>query len=293
MYPMIRKTGPPEEKDIAASGKTGGEGISESRDAETDALMERVFPHGPREAADLSAGRIFAVIPEEIVGADLEDFSNFMEQVFEAGEAFDSVVEDLAADCADQINSPRRMEVIVPESLLGETPWNTTAFLDRLFEAFDEIDDVLVAFSSIEGVLPAFQVNVDDTSAVESEDGAPHDFLKAVDRVESNQEKLELMIRQTRHELRRLRRFRLARKSPGRLLADIRLSGELPTLQYLVGFLHSIHVAADSFEKIGIPRPHIRDYLEFLYRMEDWDEMDALVGKLRQAVLRYAAGEGA
>lgn len=261
-------------------------------DPETEALMEKVFPPGPRCSVDLSAGRIFAVIPEEIVGADLEDFSAFVGQLFEAGDDIDSVVESLADHHnTDKNPKSRRMEVVIPESLLEDEPGGTAAFLDRIFEAFEEIDEILAALHAIAVDLP--EVHLDaakEKSLIKEEDVRL--LLKAVDRVESTQEKLNLMFRQTKHELRRLKPFRLARKSPGRLLADIRERGELPTLQYLVEFLHSIHLAAESFEKIGIPRPHIRDYLEFLYRMEDWQEMESLVRKLRQAVRRYAANEG-
>ncbi len=260
-------------------------------DAETDALMEKVFPPGPCPSLDLSSGRIFAVIPEEIVGADLEEFSTFVEQLFQAGDEIDSVVESLADHRVENPDGGRRrMEVVIPDRLLGEAAGGTAAFLDRVFEAFEEIDEILEALHTLGVDFPSVHLGSppDDDSGDEEDPGL---LLKAIDRVGSTQEKLKLMIRQTRHELRRLKPFRLARKSPGRLLSDIRKSGELPTLQYLVEFLHAIHLAAESFEKIGIPRPHIRDYLEFLYRMEDWKEMESLVGRLRMAVRRYAEKE--
>jgi len=265
--------------------------VKDSIDAETEALMEKVFPCSPDSSGDLSSGRIFAVIPEELVGADLQRFSTFMEQVFDAGDGFDEVLESLAAGDSEQDRAPRRMEVVIPDSLLGEAPGETAAFLDRVFEAFEEIDQVLAVFQQMNIGVPEIDVRGMEKELLDEDEGKGVGFLRAVDRVPTNQEKLHLMIRQTRHELKRLKPFRLARKSPGRLLSDIRSSGELPTLQYIVEFLHSIHLAADSFEKIGIPRPHIRDYLEFLYRMEDWEEMNNLVSKLHKAVKRYAIAD--
>ena len=54
----------------------------------------------------------------------------------------------------------------------------------------------------------------------------------------------------------------------------------------------SIQIAADSFERLDLPRPHIRDYLEHLYSLQDWDRMAELVQSLRLAVLRFLSSDG-
>ena len=43
--------------------------------------------------------------------------------------------------------------------------------------------------------------------------------------------------------------------------------------------------AADSFEALDLPLPHIRDYLRHLYLMKDWNEMARLVRLLEAAVV--------
>jgi hypothetical protein len=103
--------------------------------------------------------------------------------------------------------------------------------------------------------------------------------------------RLELLLRQARHTLRRLQVYRLSRKQPGQLVGELRKADHLRTLQYLVGFLRSIELAAESFEQLELPRPHIRDYLEHLYSLEDWDQMAELVQTLRGAVSKYLQAE--
>ena len=281
-------------------GRKGGAGgpsptdepLLTQSDPETEQLIEDAFPSVTEEkATDLSQGRIFAVIPEGAIGADPESFASFMEAVFEAGHDVERVIENLAAQDVGVRRPCRRVEVVVPVALLEGNSGATSAFLDRVFDAFEEIDEVLTDLGAGEGPMPTMRMAVRSVVIPDDEVGDPVRLLKAVDRIQSQAGKLELIFRQAKHKLKRLNRFRLSRRTPGALINQMRAEGEMITLQYLVEFLHSIHVAADSFERLEIPRPHIREYLEFLYQMEDWDAMAALVRRLELAVKRYSEQE--
>lgn len=269
--------------------KTGGHPEAEE---EADALMEAAFPTDGVEARDLSRGRIFAVIPDGAIEADPEYFAFFLEQVFEAGDEVEALLEKLVSDEGEVRQSGRSLEVIVPPHLLSDGGGSTVAFLDRVFEAFEEIDLVLSDMQASRRPLPRIRVDVSTVVVPEEAVGDPIRLMRVVDRMQGEADKLDLIFRQAKHDLKRLSRFRISKKAPGAVIGDMREGGELVTLQYLVSFLHSIYLAADSFEALEIPRPHIRDYLEFLYRMEDWDAMARLVRRLEQAVRRYSKLRG-
>lgn len=282
---MIRAGDHPERESKVSELEAGGR---EAHDDEADVLMDEAFPSAPDAAHDLSKGRIFAVIPDGALAADPEYFASFMEQVFEAGDDVEALLAELVSDDSGVGRSGRSVEVIVPPHLLSDGGGNAVAFLDRVFEAFEEIDLVLAEVQATRH--PVSRIRLDVSSVVVPDDvvGDPIRLMKAVDRVHGEAEKLDLIFRQAKHDLKRLSRFRISRKSPGAIVGDMRAEGELVTLQYLVSFLHSVYLAADSFEALDIPRPHIRDYLEFLYQMEDWDAMADLVRRLEKAVRRYS-----
>ena len=176
---------------------------------------------------------------------------------------------------------------VVPEAILEAPPEEVATFLESVFAAFDELDAVL---SSIpEGSLEASTVRGEVPVAIVPDDviAHPEELLQAIDRVTSESAKLELLVRHAKNDLRRLKRYRLSRQPAGAVVAEMRRADELKTLQYLVEFLHSIQTAADSFERIELPRPHIRDYLEHLYQMEDWDRLGVLVHMLERTVKRH------
>lgn len=182
---------------------------------------------------------------------------------------------------------PSPLQAVVPEAIVEASPEKLAAFLESVFDAFDEIDSVL---SSIpEGSLDASTVRGELPTAIVPDDviADPERLLQAIDRVENETAKLELLVRHAKHDLKRLARYRLTRQSPGFVLSEMRKADELKTLQYLVEFLHSIQSAAHSFEQIELPKPHIRDYLEHLYQLEDWDSLGVLVHMLERTVRRH------
>ena len=70
------------------------------------------------------------------------------------------------------------------------------------------------------------------------------------------------------------------------VISVLRHEQNLRTVQSLVEFLRSLNIAADSFEALELPQPHIRDYLRHLYMMKDWSEMGRLVQVLEIAASR-------
>jgi hypothetical protein len=176
---------------------------------------------------------------------------------------------------------------VVPAELLRSCAGDADHFMNQVFTAFDEIEVVLAALEDRRRTVPG--ASHGPTTAVVPEEviADPEALLRAVDRVQSDAVRLELLLRQARHTLRRLQVYRLSRKHPGELLGEIRKADHLRTLQYLVEFLRSIQLAADSFERLELPRPHIRDFLEHLYSLEDWGQMSELVKTLRQAVFKF------
>jgi hypothetical protein len=181
---------------------------------------------------------------------------------------------------------------VVPESIIEASPDELAAYLESVFDAFEEIDAVLTSIP--EGSLEACTLRGESPTAIVPDDviAHPEELLRAIDRVESETVKLELLVRHAKHDLKRLKRYRLSRQSPGAVISEMRKADELKTLRYLVEFLHSIHTAAESFEQIELPKPHIRDYLEHLYQMEDWERLGVLVRMLERTVRRHLSRSG-
>ncbi len=259
------------------------------RDDETDAMIEQAFPSTSASGGEgRSACQVFAVIPQEIIEASPEEFAAFLESVFDTGEDLDEVLDRLLKPTVGSGRAAGGLRAVLPAAALRQGG-DPTTLLDQVFEAFDEIETVL---TELHAQARPEQRGAPAVAVVDEEDLAdPERLLSVIDRMQSESGKLELLFRQAKHALHRLSRYRLSRKPPGALVGLMRTADEVRTLQYLVEFLHSVQTAADSFEKLALPRPHIRDYLEYLYRMEDWEAMSVLVRRLERAVLRYLSAE--
>ena len=286
-----RKREPQRKDDVRAGGKNRRPAeMKGTSDPDTEALVDRVFPLDGPANPDLSRNRVFAIIPKSMVDAGPEAFASYLEEVFEAGDDIDQLLDALAGGSGEIDAAERRLKVIIPADILRDGGLGTVSFLERVFRAFQEIESVISDLNAQTGDWASSSVTIKSMVLSNDEVANPDLVLGAVDRAESEREKLELLMRQARHTLKRLSRFRLSETPPGALVGEIRARGELRTVQYLIDFLRSVHVAADSFEQLEIPKPHIRDYLESLYRMEDWDAMGELVKRLEHAVRRFVAG---
>lgn len=257
-------------------------------DPEADALLDRAFPEAGAPAAPPHPRQLFAVIPATVVQASPDEFATFLEAAFsDDGEVEQLVDRNLSPDNSADHGRHRALRALIPAELLGSHGADPDRLLDEVFAAFDGIEELLATFEGRRRTpgsptAPATLAVVPDEVVAN-----PELLLRLVDRMHTEAEKLELLLRQARHTLGRLQVYRLTRRPRGQLLAEIRRANRIADLQYLVDFLRSIQLAADSFERLDLPRPHIRDYLEHLYSIEDWDRMADLVQSLRQAVLRF------
>jgi len=260
---------------------------------EERALDDVLAPSGEQgRGSRTEAGRrIFAVIPEEVIEAPLEQFSSFLEGIFaedrDLEEALDSF---LASEHGESPGSPSRVRAVVPAQLLKSESWHPAEILDQVFDAFEEIDEALDVLRN--RTLSWGRSARDSRPAVvpESLIAEPAELARAIEHAHTEAAKLEILFRQARHVLRRLETYRLSQRPPGQLVEEMRRANDLTSLQYLIEFLRSIHMAAESFEELDLPRVHIRDYLIHLYQMEDWGSMSQLVNLLRAAVMKYAEG---
>jgi hypothetical protein len=241
------------------------------------------FQAGSRSGA---SSRIYGLIPEEIIRQSPEEFAAFLESVLLPKEELEAAVEQCLSPAVDgEASHPQRVQALIPPEVLHDP----VELLQDLFEAFEELEEVVASFRAMRRTLGGAQepewAVVPDVAVAD-----PSALLDFVGRLESDAQKLEILLRQARHDLRRLTVYRLSRRPPGQLISEMRKANDIPTLQYLVDFVCSIHHAAISFEKLEIPRPHIRDFLEHLYRMEDWVTMRRLVSDLEEAVKRFTRG---
>jgi hypothetical protein len=264
----------------------------ERRDSEADELIENLFPDIEEGHFGDPARPVFALIPEEVIHAPPDRFAAFLESVFEAGEELEEILDRSLTPIRDNGTEPgKAVQAVVPAEMLRARGADAGLLLDQVFDAFDEIDEVLTTLHE-EGPQVGLEGSESSITVVPDHSlGDPVQLIRAIDRVRTDAEKLQLLLRQAKHCLRRLDRYRLTDRRPGQIVAEMRNADHLRTLQYLVEFLSSIHHAAESFEMLELPRPHIRDYLEHLYRMEDWEGMATLVRRLEEAVIKYIRDE--
>ena len=252
-------------------------------DPDTQRLLDTAFPERPLGGG--GGGPVYAVIPESVIQSSPEEFSTFLESVFEDTEDLDAALERWLTFSADaERGGWRAVRAVIPSDVLRRHGSYTAEFLSELFAAFDEIEAVLVELQEKgEG-----SAGGHGTARAVVPDGVvadPAELSRAIEEETSESLKLEFLVRQAKHALKRLSRYRITRRTPGEVIGEMRRAGDLRTLQYVVEFLWSIHVAAASFEQLELPKVHIRDYLEHLYRMEDWEAMAGLVKRLERAVI--------
>ncbi len=260
--------------------------VAAEPDAHDEWLIDLAFPTAADASPEVTR-RVLAAIPSEVFAASPEEFSNFLEGLFLTEQELDAALDRVLVPGTpgEGIHLARRVRALVPAEVLETS--DTAGFIDQVFDVFDEIDEVLAAFAETTSSRHAVGGQAPTAIVPEEVIADPLELIRAVDRLESEAQKFSVLFRQARHALRSLRAYRLTKRSPGQVLAEIKSANHLPALQYVVDFLSSIQQAATSFEKLELPKPHIRDYLEYLYRMEDWASMADLVSRLEKAVLRY------
>lgn len=184
------------------------------------------------------------------------------------------------------------VRVVLPGEVLDSTHVDLPALLASVWSEYEEIDGALAALRESPEVDPS--VVRDDAVAFVSEQelSDPASLSRALAPLASEAARFEFLFAQAKVALERLQDYRLSRCSTPTLVAVLREERSLRTLQHLVEFLRALHKAADSFEALDLPSPHIRDYLQHLYEMGDWSEMGLLVHRLEAAVGKLVAVAG-
>lgn len=215
---------------------------------------------------------------------DLDDSTSILRHLL-ASEDLDRAFERIFA--ADALAAEASaVQVVVPGDVLAAGV-DLPAFLETVLAQYDEIETVLSGLREVD----AGDGSVDDAVAVvsEAELADPESLARALAPLQSETARLEFLFAQARAFLERLQVYRLSRCPPPMLVAILRQEHNLRTLQYLVEFLRSLQRAADSFEALALPQPHIRDYLQHLYSMGDWQQMRRLVRNLEASVGKMLA----
>jgi hypothetical protein len=201
-------------------------------------------------------------------------------------EAFDRIVRR-------RIDSPleqKTMKAVVPGDALTSGDHSLLVLLTSVLTEYEEIEKLIEGFREIEAEVVAGEPLEDAIAFVSEEELAdPEALSRALAPLQSESARFEFLFEMAKSALDRLDIYRLSEKSSFDLVAAMRQEQNLLTVQSLVGFLRSLHSAADSFEALDLPGPHIRDYLEHLYQMRDWKEMGRLVQVLEIAVSRLFA----
>ncbi len=176
-------------------------------------------------------------------------------------------------------------KIVIPGETLAEDSISLATLLTSMLAEFEDIERVLQGLQE-EPIDPEERQIIEDAVAVVSshELQDPQVLSEVLEPLQSEAARFELLFRHAKAELDRLDIYRLSRMPSAELMDAIRRRRRLCSLQSLVAFLRTLARAADSFEALDLPRPHIRDYLRHLYLMQDWNEMARLVRLLEAAV---------
>lgn len=204
-------------------------------------------------------------------------------------QAFERV---LASDAQDQEGSS--MRIVVPRDLLAEKGASVPELLDLVLTEWGEIEKLLATLEEHEAESPDERVIEDAVAVVSDRELAdPEALAEALAPLQSEATRLEFLYARAKYGLERLGAYRLSELTPGQLVEVLRAERNQRAVKNLVGFLRALNRAADSFEALSLPRAQIREYLQQLYTMEDWREMESWVRWLEGAVARLPPDERA
>lgn len=183
------------------------------------------------------------------------------------------------------------VRALVPSEILKAGDGSLVELLTSALTEYEEIERVLDNLREHDAEPSTV---VEDAVAVVTDDelADPEALARALAPLQSKTAQVEFLYARAKFGLERLDIYRLSRMSPERLLQVMRQETNHRTMKHLVQFLYALNRAADAFETLAIPPPHIRDYLRHLYSMADWDEMYRLVGVLETAMGGVREGGG-
>ena len=175
------------------------------------------------------------------------------------------------------------VKALIPAEMLKAGDGSLAELLTSALAEYEEIEKALDRLSRRDSGPGTV---VEDAVAVVSDDDLadPAALERALAPLQTRTDQLEFLYARAKFGLDRLDIYHLSRMSPERLVQVMRREPNHRSVQHLVQYLHALNAAADAFEKLAIPRPHIRDYLRYLYSLADWDEMFRMVGVLQVAV---------
>ena len=180
------------------------------------------------------------------------------------------------------------LKIVIPSDALHQDGLSLAQLLTNLVADYDEIDSLLDGLkdSASEPPSPSAKQTLDDAIAFvsDAELADPQALSRAVEPLQTARGQLDLQLAKLRHCLDRLDVYRLSRLPSHALMPILQQPDHLDSLHGLEDFLRSLNRAADAFEALDLPRPHIRDFLRHLCAMSDWQEMGHLVHVLEAAV---------
>jgi hypothetical protein len=201
-------------------------------------------------------------------------------------EAFERLVHrPTPAERAEKIT----MRAVVPGDALVSGDHTLTVLLTSVLSEYEEIEKLIEGFREHEadGHAAGGAPREDAIAYVSEEDLAdPRALAKALQPLHSESARFEFLFEMAKRALDRLDIYQLSQMPSEQVIGVLRNEQNLRTVQSLVEFLRSLNIAADSFEALELPQPHIRDYLRHLYMMKDWSEMGRLVQVLEIAASR-------
>lgn len=200
-------------------------------------------------------------------------------------EAFERLVHrPTPADREEKIT----MRAVVPGDALVSGDHTLTVLLTSVLSEYEEIERLIEGFREHEAAEHADGVPEEDAIAYvsEAELADPRALAKALQPLHSETARFEFLFEMAKRALDRLDIYELSQMPSEQVISVLRNEQNLRTVQSLVEFLRSLNIAADSFEALELPQPHIRDYLRHLYMMKDWSEMGRLVQVLEIAASR-------
>lgn len=179
------------------------------------------------------------------------------------------------------------MVAVVPGEALISGDHTLTVLLTSVLAEYEEIEKLIEGFREHEALSRPGQPTEDAIAYVsEAELSDPQALEKALSPLQSETARFEFLFEMAKRALDRLDIYQLSQKPSDQVIAMLRHEQNLRVVQSLVEFLRSLNIAADSFEALELPQPHIRDYLKHLYMMKDWNEMGRLVQVLEIAASR-------
>lgn len=188
--------------------------------------------------------------------------------------------------------SAQPLKIVIPGEALSQDGNSLAQLLTHLVADYEDIDTLLDGLTEDEsssqsaaGATGQGQLIEDAIAFVSiSELSDPQALANAVAPLQAAQAQLDVQFAKVRMGLDRLDVYRLSRVPSHQLMAVLQRQENLGTIQHLVDFLRSLNRAADAFESLALPKPHIRDFLRHLCTMPDWQEMGHLVRVLEAAV---------